>query len=152
MSSKSRAIVAAIKAQLATIDGTGDYVHNLSLPGRVKVGRPPQQPTLPCVWIAVASLESSHGPQLGRYRRDLVLDIHARAKSADSTEERGMVALDLLDDILAALEVDRRLGGLVLDVIGTGMSLDGDEAQIPGCAVAVAQVGVYWHTPSARGV
>lgn len=154
MASRTRSIIAAVKAKLAGINGAaGGYVHDLSQTGRVKVGRPGKSVTVPCAWVAIGTLESEHGPRLGRYKRTLLVDIEARTPtSVDSAEERGLAAADLLDDIITALEADRRMGGLVLDLKVSGMSVNGDEIQIPGMAVAFGQLEVYWEAVSGAGV
>lgn len=154
VSSKTRTIIGAVKTALAGINGSaGGYVHDLSGAGRVKGGRPPRAAASPCAWVALGTLDSRNGPLLTRRRRDLVIDIEARAPASSADpEERGLIAADLLDDITRAVEADPRLGGLVLEVEVTGMAVDGDEAGMPGMAVAVAQVGVYWHATPGQGV
>lgn len=155
MASKTRSVLAAVRTALATINGASGYVHNLSATGRVRGGRPTASDgtSPPCAWVALGRLTSSHGPQLGRYQRNLVIDLEARAPStADTTEEREAIAADLLDDLATAIETDRTLGGLVLDVIVEGATLDGEECGIPGIAVALVQVSVYWYADSAAGV
>lgn len=155
MASDIRGIVGAVKTALAGINATGSYVHNLSATGRVRIGRPTlgDGTAPPSAWVAIGRLDSGQAPQLGRFRRDLVLDIEARAPATTlDTEERELIGSDLLDDICTAIEADRTLGSRVLDVIVTGASFDGDEAGIPGCAVVLAQVSCYYHKNSGAGV
>lgn len=154
-SSRTRAVLSAVKTALASINGAGVYTYDLSADGKVQIGRPApnQGPTPPCAWVAVGELDSSHGPQVGRYRRDLVVDILAFAPAeADTTEARQFVGADLLDDICAALEASRTLGGLVLDLIVQGGTFNGADAGMPGCAGVLARVAVHWHANSAAGV
>ena len=154
MASKARAILAAVKAALIAVNGAGVYVHNLTGSADcIKGGRPIGTDFhLPACWVAAGPLVSSHGMQLGRYRRDLVIDLQAQAAAPGTAEDRGLIAADLLNDITIAVEQDRTLGGLVLDLIVDGMSVDGDEAGMPGVAIALAQVKVYWHANSGAGV
>lgn len=154
MASKARAILGAVRTALAAVNGTGVYVHNLTGSADcIKGGRPLDTDFhYPACWVAAGPLTSTHGPQLGRYRRELVIDLQARAAAPGTPDDRGLIAADLLNDITIALEQDRTLGGTVLDIIVEGMSIDGDEAGIPGVAIAMAVVKVYWHANSGAGV
>ncbi len=154
MASDTRAIVGAVVSALQGIDGTGSYVHDLSGTDRVQIGRPtPESQRLPGCWVAIASLDSEHGPELGGYLRRLVVEVEARAPAtADTTSERTLIAADLLDDVAAALEADRSLGGRVNDLLLTGIALAGDEAGIPGVALAMARVEIEWWATSGAGV
>jgi len=154
MASNTRAILSAVATRLAAINGTGVYVNDLSASGRVRIGSPgiADGTTPPCAWVGVGTLNSEHGPQLGRYKRVLVLDIEARVGADGTPDARALAAADLLDDLCATLESDRTLGGTVLDVIVTGASFAGDEYGIPGCAIAMASATVYWHAISGAGV
>ncbi len=154
MSSQTRGVLGAVKTALQTINGAGSYTYDLSATDKVKLGTPNMDGSLyPCAWIGAPELRSEHGPQLGRYRRTLTIPIWGMAAAtSSSTEERGLVASDLLDDIAVALETDRTLGSRVLDIIVQGATFDGDEVGIPGVGLAVAVVEVYWHCNSAAGV
>lgn len=155
MSSQTRAVMGATKAALQGINGSGNYTYDLSATDRVRIGRPSLAEGLsPCVWIAVGQLDSEHGPTLGRYRRTLTIDLEGRVPldSGNTTEERELEAIDLLDDISVALESDRTLGGRVLDlivqgtVVGAGTTANNQPARV------LAQVVVYWSANSATGV
>ena len=154
MSSQIRSVVGAVKTALAGINATGAYTYDLSATDRVRIGTPDLTGSLyPCAWIGAPELRSEHGPQLGRYRRSLTIPIWGMAATtSSSTEERGLVGADLLDDLAVALETDRTLGGRVLDIIVQGATFDGDEVGVPGVALAVVSVEVYWHANSAAGV
>lgn len=154
MASNVRAIIAAVKTRLALVNGSGSYVHDLSGNDRVKVGRPtPADGRYPCVWLAQGPLSSNHDADLTGYRREFVIDIEGRTTaSSDSPEERGLIAADLLDDIVTALEGDRTLGGTVLDITVDGMAVDGDEVGVAGVALMVAQLHCWWLVSEAEGV
>lgn len=155
MASNTRAVLSAVKTALAGINGAGVYTFNLSADGKVQIGRPlsGDGPTPPCAWIAVGTLDSDHGPRIGRYTRNLTIDVMAFAPAeSDTTEARQFVGADLLDDICAALEASRTLGGLVVDLIVRAGTFNGAEAGMTGCAGVLAHVDVYWHANSAAGV
>ena len=154
MASDTRAVVGAVLDALRAIDGPPTYVHDLSATDRVQVGIPTaESQRYPAVWVALDALETEHGPQLGDYLRRLTLAIEGRAAAtADSTEERTLIAADLLDDVCAALEGDRSLGERVNDLLITGIAVDGDEAGIPGVAIAIARVTIEWWATSGEGV
>lgn len=154
MASQVRAVVGAVKSALQAMNGTGAYTYDLSGTSRVRIGVPDLTSSFyPRAYVALDNLVSTHGPQLGRYKRTALINVWAFCASTSSdTEERGLVATDLLDEICTALETDRTLGMRVLDIIIQGATFDGDEEGIPGAAVAVAQVEVYWHANSAAGV
>lgn len=155
MSSHTRAIMGALKSALAGINGSGGYTYDLSATDRVKIGRPSLTEGLsPCVWIALGQLDSDHGPQLGRYTRTLSIDLEGRVPldGGNTTEERELEAVDLLDDICAALEADRTLGGRVLDLIVQGTTVGAGSSANTQPARVLAQIVVYWHANSAAGV
>ena len=154
MPSKTRDVMNALKTAIQAINGTGNYSFILSGDDQVKIGRPTiGDVRLPSCWIAVGTLTSDHGPQLGRYQRNLVVDIEARTTvSMDTVSERGLKAVDLLDELCQAIQASRSLGGLVTDVIVTGTTVDGDEMGIPGVGVVFAQVETYWYANTSAGV
>lgn len=153
MASNARSILSNIQSALQAINGSGGYHYDLSATGRVVVMRGLLPGMVPGVMIYPLSFGSEHGPQLGRYRRNLsVMVVGAVAGAADTPSDRAFAAFDLLDDITAALEADRTLGGTVLDVLVSNVVLTGDEADAPGLGGVFATVDVYYHVNSGTGV
>ena len=154
MASRSRQVLDAVRDALVTINGAGSYTHNLSGTDAVKIGRSrPEDTVLPAAWVAVATLRSEHGTGSGRYRRLLTVDIEARVSAtSQTTEERACTALDLLDDIVTALEANRTMGGLIYDLILEGVDIDGDEIGMSNVGIVYAQVVLWWEVASGVGV
>jgi hypothetical protein len=154
-SSTTKDVVAAVRTALAAVNGAGAYTYNLSAAHSRVYGRPTRgsEPTPPCAWIALGAMSSSHGPQVGRYRRNVEIDILAFAPTLeDSTEQRQNAGADLLDDICQAIESDRTLGGLLLDLIIESATFDGAQAGMTGTAGVRAVISGYFHANSAAGV
>jgi len=155
VASEIRGIVAALKAAIVGINGTGSYVHNLSGTGHVRVGTPPDGggPTPPAAWLWIDALRTGYSAELGGWRHDLALEIEIRVPASSSdTEERQLIATDALDDLVTALRATRTLGGLVLDSLLLGSSFDGEEAGIPGCSLVRARYECWWLSDSTEGV
>jgi hypothetical protein len=154
-SSTTKDVLTAVRTALASVTGTGAYTFNLSAEHSRVFGRPTRgsEPTPPCAWIALGAMSSSHGPQVGRYRRNVEIDILAFAPTAsDSTGDRQNAGADLLDDICQAIESDRTLGGLLLDLIIESATFDGAQAGMNGTAGVRAVISGYFHANSAAGV
>lgn len=153
MASKTRQVILAVKARLQTIAG-GSYTYDLSGTDAVKGHRSrPEDSRLPAAWVSLGTLDSDDGPQLGGFRRDLVIDIEGRCQPASQDpQERALAAADLLQDITTALEADRRLGGLILGMKVTGCTVDGDEVGMGSIGIVYCQCSVYWHARSGEGV
>lgn len=145
--SKPRLIMAALVTALRTrCTGTGDYTYDLTGSDRVKVGRPGLGHARPLsVWLAVGAVDTGEAPQLGRWRRQIVIDVvgFVPAISPDP-EDTTYAACDLLQDIVQAVQADRSLGGLVTDLSMEGVALDGDDAGMPGMALVIGQISAYW--------
>lgn len=154
-SSTTSDVLTAVRTALASATGTGTYTYDLSPSAKRILGRPTRgtEPTPPFAMLALGQLTSDHGPQVGRYRRELVVDLMAFAPTAnDSTGDRQAAGADLLDDLCQALEADRTLGGLVIDLIVRAGTFDGSAQGLPNTAGVYAEVVVYWHASSAVGV
>lgn len=154
MASETRGIVARAAAVLAGITTAGGYVHDLSATGRVRIGIPlPGAGPTPCAWLWIDTLRAGYSEELGSWRQDLALGIHVRVPASNgSTDERQLIAVDALDDVVTALRGDRTLAGLVLDSVLVGSAFAGEEAGIPGCAIVEARYECWWIATRAEGV
>ena len=143
MSATLNAIHTALISQIQGVNGSGAYTHDLSgtgRVGRVRVASPPIGP--PYATIVVDEVISSNDVVLGTYRRDCIFTIVGWATAgADTDTAREQGAINMLDDLLRAVESDRTLGGRVYDVIGSGRSFNGFDpetgAQYPIAVVRV---------------
>lgn len=156
MSTTSGSVIDAVVAALATINGAGVYANNLSVSGQVIEGDPPDQSVAlsgVCAYVDTGSLISENAPELGRFRRELVVQIYGFVPAAaDTPSARKRATLSLLDDICAAIEGDRSLGGLVIDLIVQGRSFTGSGWGAPSIGVVYAEVIAYWWVDPAGGV
>jgi hypothetical protein len=154
VASKTRSILAAIKTALQAINGSGVYSYNLSSTDQVQIGRPrPENTIFPSAWINIGSLQGISGDALINMKRTLVVELEGRVSpSAQTAEERGLAATDLLDDLVTALESDQSLGGLVDNLEVSGIALDGDEVGLGSYGVAYAQVAVTWEQQRGTGL
>jgi hypothetical protein len=116
-------ILNQVVTQLQAVTGTGQYTFDLSASGVVQRGVPKTMGVHGVqVWVSSPRSESARGPVLTKFTRRLGVRIFGVAATAfgDSFSTREDAALDLEDDILRALEADRSLNGLVLDIIAMG--------------------------------
>ena len=138
MASVLRQQLAAVKTALHTIDGTGSFTYDLSGTDSVAYGIQLFPDIVPRVQIASLSETSTHGIPLGFYERTASISLFGYV-GADSDEagSRLLNATDLLNDMMLAIEADRTLGGLVLDVIFTNtVAMDGLEMDLPTLGLA----------------
>lgn len=154
MASKARSVLLAAKAALQAANGADDYTYDLSAAGVVVMRRARSEDTrTPAIYAALEGFDSEGGPTLGEYRRTLVLNIEGRVSpDSQDPEERGMAALDLLNDICQALQADRSLGNLVLDLTVSGTTLDGDEVGLTNMGVVYCMATMHWDAASGEGV
>jgi len=156
MSTTSGSVIDAVVAALATINGAGVYANNLSGVGAVIEGDPPDQSdvlTTVCAFVDTGSITSEHAPELGRYRREIVVQVYGFVPaSADSPTSRKRATLSLLDDICYAIEADRSLGSLVIDLIIQGRTFTGSGWGAPSIGVVYAEVVAYWWVDPQGGV
>ena len=115
------ALVSALKA----IDGTstvsllGDsWTYNYNLSSSVYVGGDPRAGVdSAAAWVQLDSVDYFAGPAVGQLTARFSLIILARVSaSANTSTARQDAALKLAGDIVAALALDRSLGGTVIDV------------------------------------
>lgn len=143
---KTRQILTKIVDTLSAVAVSGGYNNTLTDPGQVQIGegiRPGSQALV--VDIGEPRIRSEHGPQLGRYNRALEIPFVARAPSVDNSPTgRIYAALDLSDDIHTALETDRSLGGLVVDLIISSDTFNGAEVGWSNAGGVSGIISVYF--------
>lgn len=153
MASNIRSIMGALRTKLQGINGSGGYVNNLSGDDQVLLGEYGHPPRVPAVAVYPVGQLGTHGLQLGRYTRTMNFQIQGWvAATSDAPSERVMAACDLLDDVMTAIEADRKLSGTVRDLIFDQVTaFNGDEAGIPGFGVIVVNLQVTWNVNSGGG-
>lgn len=112
--------IKAVKAALASINGTGSYNYDITDPGRIMVGFRSftKVPEPPYVIVYSAGTPTEHGAPLGMYAPRHSIGIVACAPvSSDDPETEVYAVLNLLADIRRALEADRELGSTCHDLI-----------------------------------
>ncbi len=153
VASRARQALEAVLVKLAGITVGAGYHCTLSDPGQIFVGEGIPASAGPLV-VAIGDprIASEHGPQLGRYKRTLTVPFIGRVPATGGTgAERIYAALDVASDIKAALEADRTLGGLVLDLIVEADTFVGAEVGWTGCGGVSGTISVYWHANSGAG-
>ena len=136
----------ALISQIQGVNGSGVYTHDLSgtgKVGRVRTASPPIGP--PYATIVLDEVRSGHDVVLGSYRRDCMYTIVGWGLTgADTDTAREEAAVNMLDDLLRAIESDRTLGGRVYEVIASGRSFVASEVETGAhYPIAVLQVECY---------
>lgn len=149
MSARASSVVAAFVALV-------DNASGLTGTGKVIRGRPPQgrPATVPAAYVWTDGLVSAlDGEALTQFRRELTIRIVVYAQgSSMSPADREDAALTMLDDIVAAVEADRSIAGLVHDVILDGAAVNGDDFGLSGLLAAELEARVYWSADSGAGL
>lgn len=138
MASNTSAVVVAVKTAVASASGMTD---------RVVVGFPPagKPAATPWGYVYVDQVSSDVSAELGGYVRTATIGVCLYlGATSDTPEARTLAAYDLADLVAEALQADRTLGGLVMDVLVESTALDGDTFGLGGVAVVGASVRVYW--------
>lgn len=125
MSSIASQLLDHVKTTLAGIDGTGNYINDLSADDQVQIAMPPEGAIMlvPAAFIYDLTIDTQPGPQHPAWQHVATVSILAVTAATDVTEEsRVKAAWDLADDIFRSLIVDRSpsvsglTGSIVTDV------------------------------------
>lgn len=151
MSSLEGRQVSAIKSALAAANGAGSYHYDLSVAGRVIVGRLLMQhlPEPPFASVYSVGVTVEHGEPLGMYTHRHRVGILIVVPAGDEPETRHLAALNACADVRRALEADRTLGDTCFDLI-VATTPDPPELwedPIPGVASSV-EVNLFIHRVS----
>lgn len=136
----------ALKTALAGINGTGSYTYDLSATGVVRYGRPTEEGGVRCpsCWLWYEGGDDEQIELVGQMRRARFAIQAAVQTTTASMEAAADAAMDLIADLRRAVLAEPTLGGLVTMAHAADATVDGDEAGIPGGAVAVVMVEVEW--------
>lgn len=122
MASSLKLIHQGLIDALASVNGAGLYVHDLSDSSRRARGRVDVPPLMPFSTTSYEGFQTVDDAPVGQWRRNHLFIVVAWAEASGTTEKgRDDGCQDLLNDLMIAIEADRSLGGLVFD-----LSVDGD--------------------------
>lgn len=139
-------ITAGILAALQNIDGTGDYVNDLTAPGQienVQWSGPPESVRIPYVsfWLGARSdIRDGQDADLSQYGQTMRFFIVGMVGTSGNPAEDVARANDLEADIIRALHANRRLP---VSGVGTVFDLAVDTQVLTGEDVATGAEGAY---------
>ena len=142
-------VLDAVIAAIEGINGApGGYTFDLSDGNRTTEDRIDSPPRLPFVAVVLDDIRSTNGPAIGDYNRTMKVRIVGWPPvTGDSTRARRNAALYMLGDISRAIEADRSLGALVLDVTLDGTAvIAADGAEHSAAALIVLETHWYADT------
>ena len=146
--STERTILAAIQTQIQNVNGAGSYTFNLSGTDQVVLGEAFQPHRIPGCYVYFLNVTTAQTPgttRLNAYDRVMTVQAEAWCAAENSTPgNAALEAVDLMDDIMRALEADRSLDGNVRDIEISASSLDGQELDRPGLGLAILSLVVRY--------
>lgn len=147
--------------QLGLINGSGSYSVDLSVNGRIILGRAlPTGSPCPAVSVAVGELQIEPGPSFGKFSYTLPIELLAWVSSdANTREARLNAACELVADIesvFCASATTRTLvetstgKALVYDAQVSGVVGDGEDFGYPGVGMVALGITCTWEATSLR--
>ena len=144
--SAERTILTAIQTQIQNVNGAGSYTFTLSGDDQVVIGEAFQPHRIPGAYVYFLNVTTAQTPgttRLNAFDRIMNCQIEAWCAAENSTPgNAALEAVDLMDDIMRALEADRSLDGNVRDIEISASSLDGQELDRPGLGLAILSLVV----------
>ena len=142
--STERTILAAIQSQIQNVNGSGSYTFDLS-GTRTVIGEAFQPHRVPGCYVYFLNVTTAQTPGitvLTRYDRTMTVQAEGWCAAENSTPgNAALEAVDLMDDIMRALEADRSLDGNVRDIESSASALDGQELDRgPGLGLCSLQI------------
>ena len=146
--STERTILAAIQSQIQNVNGSGSYTFDLS-GTRTVIGEAFQPARVPGCYVYFLNVTTAQTPGvtvLTRYDRTMTVQAEGWCAAENSTPgNAALEAVDLMDDIMRALEADRSLDGNVRDIEISASALDGQELDRgPGLGLCILQLVVRY--------
>ena len=146
--STERTILTAIQTQIQNVNGSGSYTFNLSGADQVVLGesfQPHRVPGCYVYFLNVSTAQTGGSTRLNAYDRTMTCQVEAWVAAENSTPgNAALEAVDLMDDIMRALEADRSLDGNARDIEISASSLDGQELDRPGLGLCILQLVVRY--------
>ena len=145
MASNLKGVIAQVKTQIASANGSGVYTYDLSADGSVVRGAVLDPPvSSPCVGIFHETTTTEPGARLGYFERTTSIGVHGWV-SHDGTEgDAEDAAADLFNDILRGVESDRTLAGKARDVKADGTFFGGGMIGFDGWGIVALDLTVNW--------
>jgi hypothetical protein len=142
--STERTILAAIQTQIQNVNGAGSYTFDLSGNDQVVIGEAFQPTRVPCCHVYFLNVTTAQTPGttvLTRYDRTMSVQAEGWCAAENSTPgNAALEAVDLMDDIMRALEADRSLGGNVRDIEISASAIDGQELDRPTLGLCILSI------------
>ena len=142
MASRTRQIAEKIKDLIAADFSGGESA--LDMRTKVQIGAIIDPPYLPFGCVSFVQASSDFGQSLGRYRITNTFEVYAFVGGGD-VEERTVNAMDLVEDMVEALVVNRQIGlnSIVDDIKCAFVAEDGDRYGIEGVGIGYIEVQVF---------
>ena len=142
MASRTRQIAEKIKDLIAADFSGGESA--LDMRNKVQIGAIIDPPYLPFACVSFVQASSDFGQSLGRYRITNTFEVYAFVGGGD-VEERTVNAMDLVEDMVEALVVNRQIGlnSIVDDIKCAFVAEDGDRYGIEGVGIGYIEVQVF---------
>jgi hypothetical protein len=142
MASRTRQITEKLRDLIAVDFAAGES--GIDMSDAVQIGAIIEPPYLPFACVSFAQASSQYGQSLGRYQITNTFEIYAFVGGGD-VEERTVNAMDLVEDMVDALCVNRQIGlsSIVDDIKCAFLAEDGDRYGIEGVGIGYIEVQVY---------
>jgi hypothetical protein len=142
-----RRVAGAIHAALSAITVAGGYHYSLNGTDQVVYGiaAAPALPGQATAFIALEQVATTTGPELTRWSRAASYRVEALVPSDETPGKQQLDAMDLLDDIVRAIEADRSLGlraAGVRDILLDGTAFAGSLIQFGAYGIASIRIDV----------
>lgn len=139
-----------LKSNLEAIDGSGSYNYDFSSSGSVQigalmVGAAPRAPGIYLFPLRINSSRNAGRTLLRNYDREATIQIDVFVpRTADSSENSVLAALDAVSDVMKALELDPEVNNLARDVELDVTAYDGEAVQLPGYGIGTIQLFIEY--------
>jgi hypothetical protein len=142
MPSRTRQITEKLRDLIAVDFSSGES--GIDMSNSVQIGATIEPPYVPFACVSFSQASSEYGQSLGRYRITNTFEIYAFIGGGD-VEERTINAMDLVEDMVKGLCVDRQIGlsSIVDDIKCAFLAEDGDRYGIEGIGIGYIEVQVY---------
>lgn len=152
MSSPASQLLDHIVTRLSAVNGTGDYIHNLSGTDQVQIAQPPASTprTLPVAYIYDMDISSEPGASLPQFIHTLQVSILGMTAAATLTESALVkAAADLASDIHRTITADRSpnvTGAVSVDVRTTSaVAASGPQTAYKGVGLVAVIVTIRYY-------
>lgn len=148
MAAKIGTVFSQILTNLALPDGTGSYTYDLSGTDRVFDSLTWPIPQTPCVMIYDITIPRRAGPRMTSHEQtaDLFFLAYVEATTDDKIT-RTQAAMNLLNDIVIAIESDRDVSGNAIEAVVQDAKAWGTQQGVhPSYGVAEGRIRITYRT------